>query len=139
MRLVLDTNVLIAALIKDSFTRAVLLLPEFEFLLPEHALEEVHRHQAKILRHSRLQPLDLDLLLNLLLQSITVVPKDRITPHLKTAEALIGAIDPNDVPFVALTLAEENHGIWSNDQAFGQLPGIKCWTTDDIKQYLRQR
>lgn len=139
MRLVLDTNVLVAALIKDSFTRSVLFLPELEFLLPEHALEEVRRHRVKILRHSRLQPLDLDLLLNLLLESITIVPQDRITPHIKAAEALIGAIDLDDVPFVALALAEENHGIWSNDQAFDQLPGIKCWTTADIKRYLLQR
>lgn len=37
MRLVLDTNILIAALIKDSLTRALLLSPDLEFLLPEYA------------------------------------------------------------------------------------------------------
>ncbi len=41
MRLVLDTNILIAALIKDSLTREILLFPGFEFLLPEYALEEI--------------------------------------------------------------------------------------------------
>ncbi len=139
MRLVLDTNILIAALIKDSLTRAILFLPEFEFLLPEHGLEEVRRHRLKILRHARLKSEELDLLLSLLLESVTVVPKDRIAPHVKAAEALIGAIDPNDVPFAALALAEENDGIWSNDQAFDHLPSIKRWTTSDIKQYLRDR
>jgi hypothetical protein len=34
MRLVLDTNILIAALIKDSLTREIFFAPGFEFLLP---------------------------------------------------------------------------------------------------------
>lgn len=34
MRLVHDTNILIAALIKNSITRCILLLPDLEFLLP---------------------------------------------------------------------------------------------------------
>lgn len=46
MRLVLDTNILIAALIKDSLSREILFLPGFDFLLPEYALEEVNRHRT---------------------------------------------------------------------------------------------
>ena len=38
MRLVLDTNILIAALIKDSLTREIFFGPGFEFLLPEYAI-----------------------------------------------------------------------------------------------------
>jgi len=49
MRLVLDTNILIAALIKDSLTRNILFLPDFEFLVPEYALEEVNRTELKSL------------------------------------------------------------------------------------------
>ena len=48
MRLVLDTNILIAALIKDSLTRQIIFLPDFEFLLPEYALEELNHHRGKI-------------------------------------------------------------------------------------------
>lgn len=139
MRLVLDTNVLIAALIKDSLTRTIFLLPGLEFLVPEHALDELRRHRGKILRYSRLTPDELDLLLELLLESVTVVSRERITPHLKAAEALIGDKDPNDVPFVALALAENNDGIWSNDRVFEQLPGLTCWTTAELKRYLRHR
>ena len=55
MRLVLDTNILIAALIKDSITRRILLLPDLEFLLPAFALDELARHRAKIVRAARLK------------------------------------------------------------------------------------
>jgi len=139
MRLVLDTNVLIAALIRDSLTREILLLPGFEFLLPEYALEELRRHRGKIARHARLKPEEVDLLLSLLMESVTVVASERIASHLKAAEALIGAADPDDVPFVALALAESNDGVWSNDRAFEGLPGIRLWTTRDLKEYLRRR
>jgi predicted nucleic acid-binding protein len=111
MKLVLDTNILIAALIKNSFTRKCFFSPEIEFYLPEYALEEVTKHRAKIARHSRLSDKEIDLLLTLLLESVTVVPAEKILPHLKAAEALIGDVDKNDVPFVALALAVENDGI----------------------------
>ncbi|MEI8013936.1 MAG: PIN domain-containing protein [Nitrospira sp.] len=137
MRLVLDTNILIAALIKDSITRRILLLPDLEFLLPAFALDELAKHRGKIVRAARLKGDELDLLLTLLLMSVTVVPFERITPYLPEADILIGAIDPDDVPFVALALAEAHDGIWSNDRAFERLPGIQCWTTTRIKTHLR--
>ncbi len=40
MRLVLDTNILISAVIKNSTNREILLLPDFEFLLPEYTFED---------------------------------------------------------------------------------------------------
>lgn len=80
---------------------------------------------------------ELDLLLSILLESVFVVPMERIVPHLAAAEKLIGASDPDDVPFVALALAEENDGIWSNDRAFEGLPGIRVWKTTELKAYLR--
>jgi len=137
MRLVLDTNILIAALIKDSITRRILLLPGLEFLLPAFALDELAMHRSKIVRATRLKGDELDLLLTLLLTSVTIVPFERIAPYLAEADTLIGAIDPNDVPFVALALAEEHEGIWSNDRAFERLPGIQCWTTTRLKIHLR--
>jgi predicted nucleic acid-binding protein len=137
MRLVLDTNILIAALIKDSITRRILLLPDLEFLLPAFALDELEKHRGKIVRAARLKRDELDLLLTLLLTSVTVVPFERIAPYLPEADILIGVIDPDDVPFVALALAEDHDGIWSNDRAFERLPGIQCWTTPRLKTHLR--
>ncbi|MGQ0554626.1 MAG: PIN domain-containing protein [Nitrospiraceae bacterium] len=137
MRLVLDTNILIAAPIKDSITRRILLLPDLEFLLPAFARDELARHRTKIVRAARLKGDELDLLLTLLLTSVAVIPFDRIAPYLPAADALTGAIDPDDVPFVALALAGEHDGIWSNDRAFENLPGIQLWTTTSLKTYLR--
>jgi hypothetical protein len=55
MRLVLDTNLLIAALVKESITRCILLLPGLEFLLSAFALDELATHGGKIVRAARLK------------------------------------------------------------------------------------
>ena len=44
MRLVIDTSILISALLKDSTTREILLFSNIEFLLPEYAFGELERH-----------------------------------------------------------------------------------------------
>ncbi len=44
MRLVVDTSILIAGLLKASKVQRLLLDPAMKFYLPEHALEEVSRH-----------------------------------------------------------------------------------------------
>ena len=79
------------------------------------------------------------MLLTLLLTSIAVVPVERIAPYLKAADALIGAIDPDDIPFVAVAPVEEHDGIWLNDRAFENLPNIQLWTTTSLKTHLRLR
>ena len=109
MRLVLDTNILVAALIKDSITRRILLLSDLEFLLPAFALDELARHRAKIARAARLKVDEIDLLPTLLLTSVVVVPFVRIAPYLPAAHALMGAIDPDDVPFVGLARIIHEH------------------------------
>jgi predicted nucleic acid-binding protein len=52
---------------------------------------------------------------------------------------LIGRIDPNDIPFVALSLAVENDGIWSSDKHFRQMKGVTVWKTSDLLVYLKKR
>lgn len=53
MKLVIDTNILITALLKDSKTRELLLFPSFEFLLPEYALQEVEAHKSLLSKKER--------------------------------------------------------------------------------------
>mgnify|MGYP001134305648 FL=1 len=54
MKLVIDTSVLIAALMKDSAVRELLLNPFFEFYVPEYCIEEIERHVSEISERSGL-------------------------------------------------------------------------------------
>jgi predicted nucleic acid-binding protein len=139
MILILNTSILISSLIKDSVTRQILLLPSMKFYLPEYALEEIEAHKMKISRLSRLSADEIDILLNLLLENISIIPSQTIQPYLSEAEVMIGRIDPNDIPFLALALATQNDGIWSNDRHFEAIKQIKIWKTSDLLKYLKKQ
>ncbi len=138
MRIVVDTSILISSLIKQSVTREILLLPFMKFYLPEYALEEIEVHKPKISRLSGLSFDEIDILLNSLLDNISIIPAQTIQPYLKEAESIIGSIDPGDIPFVALALAVENDGIWSNDKHFEAIKSIKVWKTSDLLIRLKK-
>jgi predicted nucleic acid-binding protein len=139
MILILNTSILISSLIKDSVTRQILLLPSMKFYLPEYAFEEIEAHKMKISRLSRLSTDEIDILLNLLLENISIIPGQTIQPCLSEAEVMIGRIDPNDIPFLALALATENDGIWSNDRHFEAIKQIKIWKTSDLLKYPKEQ
>ncbi|MEE9116726.1 MAG: PIN domain-containing protein [Thermoplasmata archaeon] len=52
MRLVVDTNIIISALIRDSLTRKALLYPYFQFFSPEDIRMEIERNMDEIVRKS---------------------------------------------------------------------------------------
>lgn len=136
MKLVIDTSILISALIKDSVTRELLLSPSMEFFLPEYALEEIETHKGKICRLSGLNKNEVDILLSVLLENITIVQASQIRPYLKKAQKIIGPTDPFDVPFVALALSVENDGIWSNDRHFENIKEVKLWKTSELLKLI---
>jgi len=138
MRIVVDTNILISSLIKDSITREILLLPYMDFYLPEFALEEVEAPKVKISKLSGLSPDEIDFSLDLLLENISIVPAQTIRPYLKEAEKIIGDIDPGDIPFIALALAVDNDGIWTNDKHFKKVRKIKIWNTPELLAYIKK-
>ena len=74
MRLVANTNRIIAALIKNSASRKILTSPEFQFLVPDFSLEEISRHKEEICKKSGLSAKSFDTLLGLLFSSIEIVP-----------------------------------------------------------------
>ena len=138
MRLIVDTNILISSLIKDSKTREILLLPYMDFYLPEFALEEVEAHKGKISKLSGFSTDKIDFFLDLLLENISIVPARTIRPYLTEAEKIIGDIDPGDIPFIALALAVDNDGIWTNDKHFKKIKKIKIWKTPELLAYIKK-
>lgn len=139
MMLVTDTGILISAILKDSATREILLFADIEFLLPEYALEEYEKHRKVVSKRSGLSEKDLNIILSLLLDNIRIVSVSKIKPYLENAYKIIGLTDPFDVPFVALALATENNGIWSNDKHFESIKTIKIWKTSELMSYLKKR
>ena len=120
MLLVVDTNILASALIRNANTRQILLSTSFKFFLPEYSLEELKDNWDFIIRKSKLSERELEQLLLLLLKNLTVVPESSYTQFIHIAQDIMSAIDIDDAPFLALALSFHNDGIWSNDKDFVQ-------------------
>ncbi|MEK7250637.1 MAG: PIN domain-containing protein, partial [Bacteroidota bacterium] len=118
MQLIVDTNILASALIRNAITRQILLSPSFNLFLPEFSLEELRENWDFILRKSKLPESELEQLLLLLLRNVTVVPESSYAQFIPGAQEIMAAIDIDDAPFLALALSFHNDGIWSNDKDF---------------------
>jgi len=138
VRLVVDTSVLIAALMKNSAVRELLLNPLFEFYVPEYCIEEIEKHVGEISERSGLSVENVYLLLSVLLASVQVVPAERFSERIKEAEKIMGKIDVGDVPFIALALSFPNDGIWTEDRHFLKQRRIKVWRTRDLLEMSRE-
>lgn len=136
MRLVVDTSVLIAGLLKASKVQRLLLDPAMEFCLPEHALEEVLHHAPMIRQRAKLAPDTFDLLMALLTSQMEIVSESRLRPWISKAQRAIGHRDPGDVPFVATAYAIRCDGIWSDDADFQEVTDVPVWTTPRLLKHL---
>ena len=135
MKLVLDTNILIAALIKDSVTREILTHPDMDYLVPEFALQEIEANKDEIMQKSRLSTDRFQLLLAELKSNLCIVPENDIK-HREEAEHIMNSIDPEDAVFVALALSTNNNGIWSEDKHFEKQHIVEVWKTKDLMKHL---
>jgi len=96
VKLIVDTSVLIPALIKNTIVRELLLNPLFEFYVSEYCIEEVERHLNEISKRSGLSVENIYVLLGILLASVQVVPAERIFERIMDAEKIILTLRPND-------------------------------------------
>jgi len=138
VKLVVDTSILFASLLKKSTVRELLLNPLFEFYVPEFGIEEIEKHVEEIADKSELGVENVYLLLSVLLASIQVVPAERVLKKYREAEKIMGKIDRDDVPFVALALSFPNDGIWSEDKHFLRQKKVRVWRTRDLLKLVKE-
>lgn len=133
MELVVDANILIAALVKDGVTRELLLDNEFILYTPEFIIDEFFKHIAMLEKKTCLsKEVLLELAKVLIIESdITIVPKDETKEFLKKAQQI--SPDPDDVMYVATALKLQC-SIWSNDKKLKNQNQIPVYSTHDIKK-----
>lgn len=136
MKLVVDTNRIMAALIKDSASRRILYSKTFEFVSAEYSKTEIKHYEKTILEKSELTQLDYNRLFEQLFDRITLFEKTEIKPFFwNAALETMKPIDETDTPFLALAL-QEQCAIWSDDKHFLQQKKAKVWTTGQLVKLL---
>ncbi|MFT4310024.1 MAG: PIN domain-containing protein [Candidatus Woesearchaeota archaeon] len=130
MNIVIDSNKIIAALIKDNVSRQIIYNKKFTFIAPDYCKVEIEKYSQLIIQKSGLSQNDLILLLNLIFDYIEVYPEEEYMSWYQKAQKEIA--DPKDISFVALALAKKVDGIWSDDKDFETVTSIKIFKTKDM-------
>ena len=131
MNIVVDSNILISALIKDSITRKIIIQCNDILLSPELMIEEIKKHLDVISEKSGLSYDDIERVMYTLLKYINLVSFNEIKNSINAAERIMGQIDPSDVIFVAAAISK-NAAIWSDDKDFQKQNKIDVFTTKDM-------
>ena len=127
MDLVIDSNILFAALIKKSATSGIL----FKHTLhaPEFIFEEFNKYKDYLKDKTKREEEGFENFFNLFERNVILVPKEEIKLFMKEAEKI--SPDEKDVLYFALAL-KLRCGIWSNDKKLKTQNKIKIYSTEDL-------
>ncbi len=132
MKIVIDSNILFSALIKDSITRRIILDYDDQFLFPSYIFEEMERYKNELLTKSKMKSKDFEDLLRLLLRKVIIIPNEVLLHYRGEAFEIIKEIDPNDVTFIACALAFSDSVIWSDDKKLKQQSKVQIINTNEM-------
>ena len=136
MKLVIDTNVFMAGLLKDSIVRKVLSSENIQFFIPEHALNELEKHKNTLIKKANINVAEFDEMVSLLLENIELVPESKIKAKFNEAEDVMKDIDIKDSPFMAAVLSIECDGLLTFDEHFQKQNKIKIFKIKDMINIL---
>lgn len=134
MKIVVDSNRIIAALVKESTTRKLLYQKDFEFLAPDFIATEIFKYKDHIIASSGISVQEFDILLSLLLEYVTIVPREDYQSCIDESKSLID--DEKDVPYFAVCLSIKALGIWTHDEDFRKQQKIKIFTNKDMLELI---
>ncbi len=136
MNVIIDTNIILSAIIKDSLTRHLIISSNVLFYYPEQSFDEVLRNKKIVLEKTKMPQEEFNMKLITLFKYIDVIKNEELLDYAEEADKIIGHIHKNDVPFIAAALAKPAI-IWSNDQHFQKQDKIRVITTNDIINYKK--
>lgn len=132
MRMVIDSNRLIAGILKDSTAREIILSDEFMFYSPDYVLTEIENHRENLIERSGLTENAFDTILYTLLEKVHLIPFEDFKHHFEEALEIMKDVDIKDAPFLAVGMALNLDGIWTEDKHLQEQQVLKAYRTSDI-------
>ncbi len=131
MDLVVDANVLFAALKKDSFTYNILFGEKFHLFTPEYIFTELEKHEKEIMEKTERTAEEFNRLIETLKRRIIIIPLEELVPYVEEAKKITP--DPDDMAYFALAL-KLNCAIWSNDKKLKEQDKIEVYNTHELSK-----
>ncbi len=129
MDLIVDANVIFAALIQEGKNYELLFRREFHLFTPDFIIIEIEKHKEEILAKTKRSSAEFEQVLEILKRRIALIPMEELVPFVEQAETLTP--DPDDMAYFALAL-KLNCSLWSNDKALKQQNKIKVYNTTEV-------
>jgi len=137
MIIVLDTNVFISAIIRDSSTRRLIIESKYVLLFPENIFQEIRKHKKEIINKAGFSEEEYDKLIAKILNYVHVIPEELIVFKKEEAYNLIKDIDLDDILFFATALTFKDSIIWSDDKKLKKQNKIKVLNTKEIIEIFK--
>ena len=136
MKIIVDVNVVLSALIRDSATRKIILRSGSSMYFPEPSIHKIRKYQDYILKKSGLEEKDYVHILATLFKHIRIIPSEDIERNWNRAKKIMEHIDKEDVVFVSAALSLSDSVIWSDDRHFEKQDKVKVFKTKDLLNYF---
>jgi len=133
MDLVVDANIIFAALIKDNFSYHFLFHDKFRLFAPKYIFTEFEKHKEEIVNKTKRTTEDFFRLIEILKRRIVLISLEELTEFVEEAEKITP--DPDDMAYFALAL-RLNCAIWSNDKKLKEQRKIKIYQTHELAKLL---
>jgi len=130
MKIVVDSNRVIAALIKEGTTREILFDKKFEFIAPDFIRTEIDKYKKSIIEKTKINKEELDILLSLIFENIIVMSEPEYNTFIENVKDKIS--DPKDISYLAVSYECKAEGIWSHDPHFKEQKKVKIFTNIDM-------
>lgn len=134
MKIVIDTNVFISAILRDGRVRTLIVNSLVPLIFPETILDELRKHEDELIEKSGFTKEEYNNVINKLLVYMEIVPTETIKPYREQALGIVGNIDINDTIFFAAALANNPAIIWSEDKKLKRQNEIIVLNTAEIIQ-----
>jgi len=130
MKVVIDSNRAIAALIKDSTTREILFDSYFELFAPEFIKTEIEKYKEEIISKAGIEKEEFEILFSFIFEQITIISQTEYARFIENVSDKTD--DPKDIPYFAVCLFVNAEGIWTHDLHFKKQQAYKIYTNIDM-------
>ncbi|MFH1256182.1 MAG: PIN domain-containing protein [Candidatus Diapherotrites archaeon] len=128
MQLVVDTNIIVSALLRKGDTRRLVFSKRFELFSPDRVKFEIAKNKHEFMQKGSMNEEEFLTAVELLLGNVSIVPAEEYAPLKNKADSLCPKGHEDDWPFIALSL-KLNCGLWSQDSALKKQSIVNVYST----------